>query len=623
MSQIIRAIAALPDLIKSSLAESHQLEWELNRQSRRWFDPQIESLECRLAMSADPIEPPAAPEPPNSAAPAVLMVLANEAFYYQDYNDSRQELEAAGFRVEVGAASLNIARPQWGTGQGADGGLVRPDVALANVDASRYSAVVFVGGYGASAYQYGFDGVYSKDFLNGSLSVKEQVNRIVNDFVDQDKYVGAICYGVTVLAWARVDGESLLAGRSVAAFNGMAPPSTVAGSTSTRWQIESNGGVMFASGSIGDPRTAADDVWVDGKIITAENASSARRFGQVLAAHLATPTVTIAAADAVAAEAHKDGAVFTITRSGAPLDHDLTVRYSVGGSATNGADFAALSGSVVIHAGESTATITLATADDRAVEDVETATLTLIDDRAYRLGADAVASVNIADNDDHVLIVIANQDFHYTEYYQPRLALEAAGFRVDVAATTLEIAVPHANSGQGTGSGLVRPDLTLAQVDAANYSAIVFVGGYGAASYQYAFDGVYRTASYNGDPMTKEIVNDLINDFVDQDKYVTALCFGISVLAWSEVDGASLIDGRTVVAPNLTAPMRVDHGGYSPTMRWQIEQSGANVLRSGSLGDRRTVADDVYVDGRIITGENYDSAAYFGAVLVDELMSGR
>ncbi len=33
---------------------------------------------------------------------------------------------------------------------------------------------------------------------------------------------------------------------------------------------------------------------------------------------------------------------------------------------------------------------------------------------------------------------------------------------------------------------------------------------------------------------------------------------------------------------------------------------------SGSIGNVNTVADDVWVDGKIITAENFDSASHFG-----------
>jgi putative intracellular protease/amidase len=152
-----------------------------------------------------------------------------------------------------------------------------------------------------------------------------------------------------------------------------------------------------------------------------------------------------------------------------------------------------------------------------------------------------------------VLLVIANRDFYYSEYSQTRAALESAGVGVRVAASEMADCVPHFGSGQGSGSGIVRPDLALTEARADDYSAIVFVGGWGA-SYQYAFSGTYANSAYNGSARVEQAANELINDFVAQDKYVCGLCHGVSVLAYARVDGHSLLEGRTVAT----------YEGYSP-----------------------------------------------------------
>ena len=215
-----------------------------------------------------------------------------------------------------------------------------------------------------------------------------------------------------------------------------------------------------------------------------------------------------------------------------------------------------------------------------------------------------------------VLMVIPNQDFYYREYSETRESLVAASVPVVVAAATLDTAIPHDDSGQGDDGGFVHPDLTLFDVAAAEYSAIVFVGGWGASVYQYAFEGEYDRDIYNGGELLTSTVNDVINDFVAQGKYVTALCHGVSVLAWARVDGVSPVEGRTVSSFAGAAP-RAD--GISGTTRDQIEANGATVVASRSIGDPTTSADDVVVDGMIITAEDYDSAYAFGAVIAERV----
>ena len=338
------------------------------------------------------------------------------------------------------------------------------------------------------------------------------------------------------------------------------------------------------------------------------------------------PTVTIAAVEANAAEANRDPGTFVVTRNGSSLAAPLTVNYSVSGSATNGTDYDDLTGSVTIAAGQTSATITLRPVDDSSVETTESATVTLAASPSYVLGATTAATVSIIDNDVPtqaplpVLIVISNGDFYYREYADPRAALLEAGIPVVVAAGRRQFSIPHANSGQAAGTnGGVMPDIALADANASNYSAILFVGGWGASQYQYAFTGTYTNPNYNGTVAIRERVNQLINDFVAQDKYVTAVCHGVSILAWARVNGQSLLQGRTVTTAHFNSP--TNNIPAANLYRWHSEVNGATVYTGGVLGDPTTRNDDVIVEGRIITGENFDSARLFGQTIALHLRS--
>jgi putative intracellular protease/amidase len=215
------------------------------------------------------------------------MVIANQDFFYREYAHPREELERAGIAVEVAAARKSACRPHGGSGQGGDGGIVQPDFALAQVDPDRYAAIVFPGGWGSSTYQFAFPGRYSNAGYNSDRRTKEAANRVINEFNSQEKIIGALCHGVSVLAWSRVNGQSLIRGKRVTAASRSAPagtyPGGVRGTPQSRWNAIQNGARVAAPGSIGNPRTAADDVVVDGRIITAEDDGSAREFGKELA----------------------------------------------------------------------------------------------------------------------------------------------------------------------------------------------------------------------------------------------------------------------------------------------------------------------------------------------------
>lgn len=239
---------------------------------------------------------PGGPTPQNAASAVptsrrVLIVIANYHFFYREYGDPRQELERAGIRVTVAAGRKGPCRPHEGSGQGPDGGVVQADVALKDVKAKDFDALLFSGGWGASAYQFAFDGRYNDAQYNGERAVKTEVNRLINEFVQQDKYVCALCNGTSVLAWARVNGKSPLAGKRVCAPVREAPPGIYngrPGQPSCRWHAEANSAMLSPAGSIGQPGTPVDDVLVDGKIITGEDDISAREMGRRLVQVLST-----------------------------------------------------------------------------------------------------------------------------------------------------------------------------------------------------------------------------------------------------------------------------------------------------------------------------------------------
>jgi len=112
--------------------------------------------------------------------------------------------------------------------------------------------------------------------------------------------------------------------------------------------------------------------------------------------------VNVIASDANGAEEGNDTGAFTVSRTGDTTD-TLTVFYTVSGTATEGADFAALSGSVTIAAGSASALVTVTPIDDDEIEGSETVQLVLSADAAYVTGSPSVADVVIADNDAVVL----------------------------------------------------------------------------------------------------------------------------------------------------------------------------------------------------------------------------
>ena len=119
------------------------------------------------------------------------------------------------------------------------------------------------------------------------------------------------------------------------------------------------------------------------------------------------PRVTIAVTTATATEAGPTSGVLTVTRTG-DTTSALTVSYAAAGTATAGADYIALPGTVTIPAGASTATISVTPIDDSLVEPNETVIVSLAADPAYGVGSPGSATITIVSDDTPPDLVIAS-----------------------------------------------------------------------------------------------------------------------------------------------------------------------------------------------------------------------
>lgn len=109
-----------------------------------------------------------------------------------------------------------------------------------------------------------------------------------------------------------------------------------------------------------------------------------------------TTTVSVAAT-ANAAEPSTDGA-FTVTLSSTSAS-DVVITYNIGGTATAGSDYTALTGTVTVLAGQLTAQIPVQVLDDALAESVETVTVSLQTATAPYTITTADATVNITSDD--------------------------------------------------------------------------------------------------------------------------------------------------------------------------------------------------------------------------------
>ncbi len=120
-------------------------------------------------------------------------------------------------------------------------------------------------------------------------------------------------------------------------------------------------------------------------------------------------TVSVTATTPLAAETTPQGnqnGVFTVTRTG---DNSLAlpVKYTFSGTAVNGTDYVLITNTVVIGAGQNSATVTVIPIDDSVAQPIRTVILTLAPFANYQRQAPLSATVTIVDNDTPALSVTA------------------------------------------------------------------------------------------------------------------------------------------------------------------------------------------------------------------------
>ncbi len=165
----------------------------------------------------------------------VLFVVAQKNFRDEELFHTREELERAGHSCAV----ASLAK---GEAAGVMGRKTSVDYSVGQVHASGFDCVVFVGGQGVE---------------QSKLYENKEILSLARGFASAGKIVSAICIAPRILARAGVVER-----RKTTFFPDGA----------TRAMLEEAGAICVA-----------DDVMVDGKMITANGPGAARRFGQELA----------------------------------------------------------------------------------------------------------------------------------------------------------------------------------------------------------------------------------------------------------------------------------------------------------------------------------------------------
>ncbi len=109
------------------------------------------------------------------------------------------------------------------------------------------------------------------------------------------------------------------------------------------------------------------------------------------------PTISVSESDTTEGVIVGSSGYFRFTRSGSTAN-DVTVNYTLGGTATSGTDYTALTGSVTIPSGQSSADADVTALADNLVEGNETIIATISSNSAYIVGTPSTATLTITDD---------------------------------------------------------------------------------------------------------------------------------------------------------------------------------------------------------------------------------
>lgn len=161
----------------------------------------------------------------------VLMVIAPEQFRDEELFEPVTLFRREGIEYEIASTRRGIAH-------GMLGGKAEATLALNEAKPERYDGIVIVGGTGSEKYLWG----------------SRELRDLLNVFAREGKVIAAICISPVVLGRA-----GLLKGKRATVFR---TPDTLS-------ELKSCGTII-----------GAEDVVVDGKVITANGPPAARRFAE-------------------------------------------------------------------------------------------------------------------------------------------------------------------------------------------------------------------------------------------------------------------------------------------------------------------------------------------------------
>lgn len=180
-------------------------------------------------------------------------------------------------------------------------------------------------------------------------------------------------------------------------------------------------------------------------------------------------------------------------------------------------------------------------------------------------GGGAMVEEKVDLSGKRILMVVAPKDFRDEEFFEPKKIFDEAGAAVVIVSKGVMEAT-------GLLGGKTKVDKDLSEVKAADFDAVVFIGGGGATIY-----------------FEEPLALNLAKAMFAAGKVAAGICIGPTILANAEV-----LAGRRATA--------------FPSEKDTLEAAGATYT-----------GEAVTVDGRIVTARGPEAAVEFGKAIVDAL----
>ncbi len=191
------------------------------------------------------------------------------------------------------------------------------------------------------------------------------------------------------------------------------------------------------------------------------------------------------------------------------------------------------------------------------------------------------------------------------EYAVPYMKFKEQGFEVTVATIDGGVVPIDPNSLEGQkpewkeAMDALNTSVMLKDVKSENYQAVYIPGGHGAMF----------------DLADDKVVKSVIAQFADNNKIVSSICHGPASLVGVKLkNGKYLVDGKKLVSFTNSEEDEVNKSKLMPFM---LE---SKLVEQGAIFQAKANwADNVVVDGNLITGQNPSGSASIAEAIVEKL----